>query len=363
MKVVMLSNEFAPSIGGVQTHVLELSRALVMAGYDVHVVTRLKNKSLPSFEELDGIRVHRISLANNHWIYDWQLRRYLRKLDAQSPIDVIHVHGMRPLKAAGSLGVRVVFTNHTSSFLKRVEMSAKVRDKMATQLSVADHVLAPSQELADRTKDTGYQGPVSFVANGVDTQKFNPGKSVYREKLSISERDFVVVMARRLVSKNGVLFFAQALKYITATNVNVIVAGDGAERQEFEKIAAAAASGVRVHMLGGVDNSDMPNVFRAGNVAILPSLMEATSIAGLEAMACGNALVGTRVGGIPVIIEEHKTGILVPPKDPKALAEAIDKLAGNPELAIAMGRASVDKVEREFSWSRIAELTAATYSK
>ncbi|UTA48006.1 glycosyltransferase family 4 protein [Simiduia sp. 21SJ11W-1] len=362
MKIVMLTNEFAPSIGGVQTHVLELSRALVKAGHEVHVVTRFKNKQLPAREKLDGIEVHRIALAKNHWLYDWQMRRYLRRLHNLGGVDVVHVHGMRPLAAAGSLGVRVVFTNHTSGFLKRMEAGADVRTKMAGQMSVADCVLAPSEELAQRTRDTGYSGPVRFVANGVDTKKFFPGESPWRAKLNIPADAFVLVMARRLVAKNGVLYLAEALQHITATGVHIVVAGDGAERGEFERIAAGAAAGVKVHMLGGVDNTQMPDVFRAGNAAVLPSLMEATSIAGLEAMACGNALIGTRVGGIPVIIDDQTTGLLVPPRDPKALASAIDRLAGDLKFAHMLGRASVAKVEREFSWTRIAELTAEAYA-
>jgi glycosyltransferase involved in cell wall biosynthesis len=91
--------------------------------------------------------------------------------------------------------------------------------------------------------------------------------------------------------------------------------------------------------------------------------MEATSIAGLEAMACGRALVGTRVGGIPALIDEGVTGLLVPPRDPAALARAVNRLASDSALCARMGAAARGRVEREFSWERIAEQTTRVYGE
>ena len=363
MKIIMVTNEFPPSIGGVQTHVYELSRAMVRLGHDVVVITRLADNILPATEEMDGVRVYRHKLPNNHLVYDWKLHRILKKLIKNQGFEVVHIHGMRPLDACKRLNVPIIFTNHTSSFLKRVKKGPKVLEKMRKQLAVAELVLAPSDELVDATLMTGYDGATQFISNGVDVNRFFPAENDWREKLNIPTEAFVAVLARRLVEKNGVLYFAKAIALAHRSDLHVIVAGDGADRTSFEKIINDAGCSDRVHMLGGVDNNQMPSIFSAGDVSILPSLMEATSIAGLEAMACGLPLIGTNVGGIPVIIDHDKTGLLVEPRSPEALSEALITLCDNRELTMQMGKASLERVTAEFSWDIIAEQTIQSFNR
>lgn len=363
MKILMLSNEFPPSLGGVQTHVYELSRALVLLGHQVQVITRRHNRSWSPREVLDGITVHRLRLPDNHLLYDWTLRRYIRKLHRSEPIDCIHVHGMRPLKAAKHLGIPLIFTNHTSGFLRRARQGSSTLEKMRRQLEGCDLVLAPSQELVDATILTGHPGPYQFIANGVDTDKFSPGPSTLRAQLGIPDNAFVAILARRLVEKNGVLFLASALAEIHAEDFHLVVAGDGADREAFQTLVSQAPCANRVHMLGGVSNERMPEVFRSGDVSILPSLMEATSIAGLEAMACGLALIGTNVGGIPVILTSDQTGLLVPASDSSALAGAVNTLLNDRVKAAEMGRQGLAKVRASFSWQCIAQCTLNAYNE
>lgn len=363
MNILMLSNEFPPTLGGVQTHVYELSRALVSQGHTVTVMTRHHHHEWPVQEALEGISIIRLGLSNSHWLYNWQLRRAIKTLHQKQQIDVIHVHGMRPLDATRNLNIPVIFTNHTSGFLRRIQQGDKVLRKMRIQLAHCAMILAPSEELVDATVSTGYRGPCRFIANGVDSTRFSPGQSPLRQALGIPDKAIVAVLARRLVAKNGVLYLAEALKQIHHPDFHLIVAGDGADRPSFEALIHEAPCAARVHLLGGVDNARMPDIFRAANIAILPSLMEATSIAGLEAMASGLALVGTRVGGIPVIVEENRTGLLVPAKDPAALADAINQLLLAPERVDEMGKNAILKVQKEFSWQRIAEKTVAAYQQ
>ncbi|WP_416397006.1 glycosyltransferase family 4 protein [Allohahella sp. A8] len=361
MKVVMVSNEFPPSVGGVQTHVHELAKAMVAQGNRVVVVTRKSDAALPDSEIMDGIDVRRYPLPDSHFFYDFRLRRILRKLVTSEGFEVLHIHGMRPLAASRGLGVPVIFTNHTSSFLKRATQGGKVLEKMRRQLIIADMVLAPSDELVQATLATGYDKPTRFISNGADTTRFYPRASDLRSALSIPSDAFVAVLARRLVEKNGVLYFARAIASLELPDLHVIVAGDGAERDEFERITKSGGLSGQVHMLGAVANAEMPEVFSAGNVGILPSLMEATSIAGLEAMACGLPLIGTRVGGIPVIIDDRRSGILVDPRSPEALASAITELYEDRALAAAMGKISLEIARQKFSWDVIATTTIGCY--
>jgi glycosyltransferase involved in cell wall biosynthesis len=105
----------------------------------------------------------------------------------------------------------------------------------------------------------------------------------------------------------------------------------------------------------------MPDLYRAADLSVLPSLAEATSIAGLEAMATGLPLVGTDVGGIPIIIEDKATGLIVSPRDPNAMAKALGQLIADADVRRRMGAAARAKVQREFTWPVIVEKTVEVY--
>ena len=137
----------------------------------------------------------------------------------------------------------------------------------------------------------------------------------------------------------------------------IVIAGEGPERQGMETAFAEAGLSDRVLFLGSVPNAEMPEVYNAADIAVLPSHMEATSIGGLEAMACGVSLVGTAVGGIPDLITEGVTGRLVRARDPEALATGIRYLIKNPERSRAFGVAARQKVVSQFSWPQIARRT------
>jgi len=94
-----------------------------------------------------------------------------------------------------------------------------------------------------------------------------------------------------------------------------------------------------------------------------PSLYEPLGIVNLEAMACETAVVASRVGGIPEVVADGETGVLVPPDDPAALAEALNALVRDPGRAAAMGRAGRERAVTEFSWEAVAAQTVALYAE
>jgi glycosyltransferase involved in cell wall biosynthesis len=116
------------------------------------------------------------------------------------------------------------------------------------------------------------------------------------------------------------------------------IAGEGPLHAELEAQARAAGLGTSVRLLGR--RSDVRELMRACDVFVFPSLYEAFGVALLEAMACGAAVVASRVGGIPEIVEDGASGLLVPPADPAALADAIACLAERPDRRRALGRAA-----------------------
>lgn len=365
MKIALISIDFPPNVGGVAAHVVELGKALAQQDHDVHVVAIPCGAETAPHSTLHGMQVHRPSIPKQKPIYSWMTHRWLQKFIREENIDVVHVHGMRPLEATKNLAVPVVFTNHTSGFLKRIEKGPAKYRGLAKRLSHVAHVLAPSQELVDATLAVGYHGPVTFISNGVDTDRFTPGPATFRDEWGVKDDEVVLLLARRLVEKNGVTVFAEALTKLAESGLKfrAIFAGDGAERGAVTQILTRGKALDSTVFLGNVMNENMPGIYRSADISVLPSFMEATSITGLESMACGLPLVGTRVGGIPVLIDEESTGLLVEPGDPDGLAKAIQRLAANGDLRRGMGDRARQRAAEMFSWERIASETVAIYQQ
>lgn len=352
----MLTSEYPPRIGGVATHVAELARALRAAGDRVTVVAPVQ-AGAP--EEPEVIR-HSPALRAQP-IADWLLARWCRRLVAAKRFDLVHVHGLRPLRAALATGLPVVFTNHTSGFLQTVARGGRRLTRLGAVLARCALVLAPSEELVAATRRAGYRGPARYVPNGVDDRRFTPGDAPgLRQAWGVEAGSAAVVIARRLVAKNGVLDAARALAH-TREALKFVFVGDGPERPAMEAEIAARGVAERVWFAGAQPNAVMPEIYRAADLCLLPSRMEATSIAGLEAMATGRALVGTQVGGIPALIDDGHTGLLVPVADPPALARAVDALVRDTALRARFGATARQRVEAEFAWPRIAERTRDAY--
>ena len=363
MNILMVSNEFPPSVGGVQTHVFELSRALTKIGHRVQVITRDRNQGTPRRESIDGIFVERLPLPNSHLLYDRMLRYHLQKAIRKNDIDIVHVHGMRPLNACRKLAIPVIFTNHTSSFVRRASKGGKAQKKMLHQLQPASAVLTASDILSEKTKETGYTGPVSFISNGVDPAIFYPGPSSLRRELSIDPDAYVIAIACRLEPVKGVRYLAAAVASIDNPELQLVIAGDGSEKSDIESILKKQIQSGNAHLLGSIDYSKMPEIYRGADASSLPSLMEATSIAGLEAMACGLPIIGSRVGGIPFIVEDGKTGILTEPESVGEIKQAIQLLLNDRVLSRRMGDAGLEAVIQHFTWSKVAQQVVTHYRK
>ncbi len=361
MRIALITADFAPNIGGVASHVVELGRALIQLGEEVHVITLPLGNMRATKERWQGMTVHRPNIPRLQPFYNLTMRRWLKRFCRETQPDIIHVHGIRPLEATRGLSVPVLFTNHTSGFLKRVERGKKEHQRIAKRLSHIAHILAPSHELCDATATVGYRGPINFISNGVDIDRFSPNGSGFRQKHQISGQEVTILLARRLVEKNGVTVFAQAIATLHDLPVRIIFAGDGTEQPKVENIIQSNGLMKKSIFLGSVPNPDMPDIYRAADISVLPSFMEATSITGLESMACGVPLVGTSVGGIPTLIDDQKSGLLVPAGNPEALGEAMKKLVLDPELRKSMGAVSLTRARELFSWQHIATETLKIY--
>lgn len=397
MNVLIQAEDYLPNIGGIANHVHSLAVGLTRLGVNVTILTTRKdvpsprNVSVFGARELfrDNIRVLEIPIiyTPRNLLTNWQIRqRFTKKISkmiANGQCDLVHYHFwdfdarvVAPLKGV----VPIIFTNHSSQFLENFE-DGDAHRLLRDRISFSNAVIAPSIELKEKTIALGYPADSCYyIPNCVDTDMFLPGASRKVEicqRLGIGSDSQIILCARRAVPKNGILYFCEALDFIESTHHEIVILFAGlASRADdpnpdqykeslwlkIDKIVQNEKK-LRVIFLGQVPQEKMLDYYQASDISVLPSLREATSITGLESMACALPIVGTDVGGIPEIVTDGQSGILVPSGNPQALGNALNKLIQNDALTNSMGSAAREKAVKEFSIVRGAQRAFAVYSK
>lgn len=359
MNILFISIDFPPVPGGISAHVYELSKAFKKMGHTVSVVTRYRSGESQNYT-LEGIQIYKVSLKYMSLLYGLQIRNFVKSLLPELKPDIIHIHGMGPLEWYNIDSVPLAYTNHTSGYLKRIKKGGMRRMAMLKRhFSKIDLFLAPSKELLH--VPFKIRAEKNFISNGVDANKFTHNREKrgeIRHELDIADDEIAAIVTRRLVDKNGVIYLAKATEFIKNKKLKFIIIGDGPERAAVEK-EFKHHCGPRAIFLGNRTHSDIVDYYSAADFSILPSLMEATSISGLEAMASALPLVGTEVGGIPELIQDGINGYLCLPANPEDLAEKINNLLAQ-DLG-ELGANSRKMVEENFDWQKIADATLEAY--
>lgn len=363
--VLLVTAYYPPDIGGVATHVAELALHLVHS--ERRPVVYCAVSQLPSAEPpYETIAMRKVG-PKRYWQlrFAFGLRSVAARLASRGPL-VIHAHCVPASAQAAWISGRhaKVYTNHTSSFLER-------RDRLLWRLfyrmhfAQFSHIIAPSEELRQATSELGLSAKVLYIPNGVDTARFTPGRADHiRQVLAPDTSTLVVLCPRRLVWKNGCEYLVKACIEMPRTRRDIVVvfAGDGPERQKLEMLAQKAPPWAKCVFLGSVPNDQMVQYYRASDVVVLPSLLEAVSIAALEAGACAKPILATDVGGLPACVLEGETGWLVPSGAASPIARQLTHIANmEPKYLEAMGQKSRKHIRDHFSWDAIVRQTANVY--
>ncbi len=355
MKIVQHCVYFPPEVGGLESHVFYLCRALAGMGHEVHVVTSRSIEGAPAHEVMDGVNVWRTWFPGKNPI-GWlghAAGSIPRSVSLARDADVLHAQALQsvpPLRAArAASGAPLVATYHTSHFLKMAERPAW-KPVLRALISVGDHNLAASTEIARVAEGLAPGTAVEALTNGVETSIFRRIEPTLPPPVDGRRR---LIVPRRLFHKNGVEYFVRALPLIAAeVDVEAVLVGDGPERERLEALAAELGVTDRLRFLGARPNTDMPGLLSSAELAVFPSLMEATSVAALECMSCEVPVAASNVGGLPEIVND-RVGGLFEPADPSDLARTVVRLLGRSDLA-GLGRAARRQVVDHWSNERLA---------
>jgi glycosyltransferase involved in cell wall biosynthesis len=290
--------------------------------------------------------------------------------------DLVHAHGHVYMSSylAGMLAKKYnkpfIVTQHNTwidykSWLNIIE---KINDLIIGKsvLKRADRILTVSNETMKYVLRLGAEkAKTSVMYNGVDTDCFRDAKKgESREKLGLPKNRKIIFSLRRLVYKNGLdtLIESAALVARAYPDILFLVAGKGPSKQFIEDRIKELGIENNANLTGFVPDELLPAYYNAADYFVLPSASgEGLPLVLFEAMACGLPVVATAVGGTPEIIEHMKNGFLVPPRNPKAMTEALLKLLSKEELGISIGEEAKRSIKNRFTWGENVQRLAKVY--
>jgi len=285
------------------------------------------------------------------------LRRVLRQLAPQ----VVNVHylGGYSVFPEDLGGARLLVNIWGSDVIPlKPEPTGQQRHKIRV-LHSADRLMTSSDHLARATCEYAGLARERVVTNhwGVELDRFGPPGAPVDEP--------VVGFVKQLQPHYGPDTLVRAFASVTKAvpNARLLMVGRGSMDAELRRLAEELGVASRTEWLGHVDYHEVPGLFRRMAVSAMPSTHEAFGMAAIESQAMGVPVVASTVGGIPEVVVDGETGLLVPPDDPPALARALIRVLSDRELRQRLGRQGRAHVEANFDWSATVDRMVATYEE
>lgn len=381
---MMLTWEFPPRIiGGISSHVNDLSEALVRKGLSVHVIT-CDFPGTPYYEEISGVRIHRFNSykipSPNFLAWTFSMNQNMAEKavevieDLDGNVDVIHAHDWLVANAAINLkqiyGKPVVATMHATEYGRRGgihdDFQRIISDTERRLIAASSQVICCSNYMAKQISEAfGFpRERLSVIPNGVNISRFGNGtgvESIRRQFAKSGEK--IVLFVGRLVQEKGVHVLVGAIPKVLQKmpDVNFVIVGEGGLKEYLLREAWDFGVGHNVFFTGFADPKRLASIYKASDVAVFPSLYEPFGITALEAMAAQTPVVVSSTGGLAEIVEHEKTGLTVYPDNSDSLAWAILKVLQNPSFARNLRKQALLRVQEKYDWDTIAAQTVAVY--
>lgn len=406
MRVAVLAHSF-PRFPG-DTHgpfVQRLSEELARRGHEVHVLVPWDPELAPdpasplavhSFRYVRPERWHLLGYSRTlrrdvgmkaaAWLlaplYFVFAERALARLIRERGIELVHAHWILPngyvaARAAGASGIPYAVTLHGSDVFM-AERAAPLAAMARRALAGAAHVTSCSADLRDRLLAlAGGQGAerVLLVPNGTDLAPPPDAAAAAAVEARIGPAAAgdgpLVVAVGRLVDKKGFGVLLEAAPAVLAArpDARLVIGGGGDLEEPLRRRARELGIADRVAFPGPLSHPEALALIARGDVFVMPSLrdqrgnVDGLPIVVLEAMAAGRPVVASDVAGLPLAVADGETGVLVPERDPAALASAVGELLADPERARRFGEAGRRRVERELNWAAVAAIHDRLYRR
>ncbi|MDX2213587.1 MAG: glycosyltransferase [Oculatellaceae cyanobacterium bins.114] len=380
--------------GGQNVYVRQIGEFLAGLGWHVDMFTR---RSHPDQAEIvqhrDNCRTIRLKtgpatfIGRDH-LFDL-LPEFVQEFQAfqhtqAQPYSLIHTHywlsswvGMKLKKLQPLVQVH---TYHSLGAIKynTVEDIPPIATKRLaiekTCLETVDCVVATSPQEQEHMRSlVSTKGHIEMIPCGTDIQRFGSvDQATARQRLSISPNTKLVLYVGRFDKRKGIETLVRAMaqsKLRRDPDLKLMIGGgsspgrsDGIERDRIESIVHELGLADMTEFPGRLDPTVLPNYYAAADVCVVPSHYEPFGLVPIEAMACRTPVVASNVGGLQFTVVSEVTGLLVPPKDDVAFAQAIDRILTNPTWRDELGQLARQRVEIDFSWNSIASRLEQLYT-
>lgn len=360
------------NIAGAERHLLTLMGAQVERGLDVHLLMIVEPKK-PMLDmqrqgEEAGAKVHRLVIRHHlDALIIWRLYRALRRVKP----DVVHthlIHGDTYGIPAAKLAFKpVVSSRHDDSDFRR-NLPVRLLNRLLWR--GVDRGIAISEALArfSIAVEGAPENRMSVVHYGIphnslQTSDLRDAQVALRDELHLSQTTVLLGTVSRLIPLKGVHYALDAFAQIASSysDAHFVIVGDGPERTKLEQKVVKYKLTDRVHFMGW--RNDVERIFAGLDILLVPSTREGFGLVLLEAMSKRVPVIASNVSAIPEVVQHGQTGLLVPPRNPDSLAQAIRILVDDRALRAHMGLMAEDYLEQHFTVARMADETIAVYNQ
>ncbi|MBU0668092.1 glycosyltransferase [Patescibacteria group bacterium] len=360
-----------PIYGGAERHMLLLAKNLNKDKFKVELICsgyKQLNEWCKNWKDA-GFKVHRLKVAHKH---DPRHHFQIKKILKTEKPDILHLHLWNPggcryaFSAVDKRSTKIVSTEHDPFPIQGLKKSIKKNclEKTDHTVAVSDANKALLLKLYPQLK-----GKITTVHNGIDLNYYSNEllhfSTQHREKLReelfrADPQDFVILVVAELHPRKGLKYLIEAFARINTNipKIKLVLVGEGPERKILEKLIKRLKIVNQVVLTGRREN--IPQILKSANLFILPSVKEAFGIVLLEAMAAQLPIIATNTGGIPEIVENHKSGELVEPQNIDALAAKMEEVIRSNALMQKLAYMGHHRV-KEFDAKVMAEKTEKIY--
>lgn len=357
--VVVSIETFAAEISRLGSSVVVFAPRTEISGFLTQRILQSTSSLPPGIESISWVPSFPLITERSHGLA-LPIARRVRQLAEELGVDVVHTHtpfaiGYVGVQTARALGLPLVHTYHTlyAEYSHYLKAGAPLARRITPAFSrwfcnLHDRVLAPSHDIHDILAGYGVRRPIEVLMTGVPIPPdSSPAEQRHaRARLGLSRSASVLLFAGRIAREKNLDLLLSALAILCRRRpeAELVIAGDGPDRDRLESIARDRGVAGHVHFIGWVPHAEMHSCYRAADVFVSASVTETQGLALLEAMAAGAPVVAVRGPGVVDLIENEADGLLVAPAA-EPLADAVERVLADPELGRRLGAAARQRAE------------------
>jgi D-inositol-3-phosphate glycosyltransferase len=365
--------------GGMNVYIREVAIEMARRGVSTDIFTRRTSVDEPEVTQMfPGVRVIAVHAGPQRPVHKELLPRLVRRfaegVAAYGPYDVVHSHywlsGVAGAELRRRWDIPHVVSFHTLARVKDAASPGDPPEPMFRKrgedrvVRSTDRIIAPTPTERTQLIDLYGADPskIYVAPPGVDLERFRPGDRAEAKRHFGFSDDPLVVFVGRLQAFKGTDIAVDALGHLKRLVPDArlaIVGGDSPRGSRGERVRlrlAARRLGVsdRLRFMEPVQHTELPALYRAADVVVVPSASESFGLVALEASACGTPVVATAVGGLRSIVHDGESGYLVRRRDPKSFAAALSRVLADPGTQDRLGANAV-RLARRFPWARTTD--------